>query len=306
MRRRCRGSRQPWPASRSRPRQGSSEPSRPRRRGAAARRAGRTATGRRARLQRWQEPRAVVGHGCLSLQEEQLHRRVIRGAGAVEQDARGPEVGDRLEGLDPLGAVVSDLALDRALDECQRVAGTLRDHRQQPHDEQRVEGGVAGAVDERRHAERRQWLHHRLEVGDRPRDLEARPIEQRLVVVEAGGLDAPAQGEGERSRGGLAETAEMELRRHAGEDVGHPRVGAEVRQQAVARPRPNEQAVDHHEARPARPTPARARASRSHSGPQPGIARMSHSIAGVLGLEVVVDLLAGPARRSDRRRPSGP
>ena len=30
--------------------------------------------------------------------------------------------------------------LDRALNEFQRVAGTLRDHGQHPHDEQRVEG----------------------------------------------------------------------------------------------------------------------------------------------------------------------
>ncbi len=52
------------------------------------------------------------------------------------------EVGDGLERLDPFGAVVADLALDRALDERQRVAGTLRDHRQEPHDQQRVEGGV--------------------------------------------------------------------------------------------------------------------------------------------------------------------
>ena len=134
-----------------------------------------------------------------------------------------------------------------ALHERQRVAGAPRDHRQQPHDEQRVERHVTGAMDERRHAERRQRLHHRLEVGDRPRRLEARPVEQRLVVVQARGLDATAQGEREGPRRSLAETAEMEAIGHPGEHRGHPGVGAEVRQQAVTRPRPNEQAVEHDE-----------------------------------------------------------
>ena len=115
-------------------------------------------------------------------------------------------------------------------------------------------------------------------------------IEQRLVVVEARGLDAPAQGEGEGPRGGLAETCQMEALRHPGEHVGHPRVGAEVRQQAVARPRPNEQAVEHHEPdrlaglqRGARePIPFGAEARERPDVPLD---------AGVLRLEVVVDLL---------------
>ena len=63
--------------------------------------------------QQRKQPRAVEGHRRLSLQQELLHRHVVRRAGALEQDARRPQVGDRLECLEPLRAVVADLALDR-------------------------------------------------------------------------------------------------------------------------------------------------------------------------------------------------
>ena len=124
--------------------------------------------GRRASEQLRQQPGAVEGHRGLSLQQELLHRRVVDRTGAFEQDARRPQVGDRLECLDPLGTVVPDLASDRALGELDGVAGALGDHRQHPGDEHLVEEDVAGAVDERRDTERRQRLDHRLEVGDRP------------------------------------------------------------------------------------------------------------------------------------------
>ena len=162
---------------------------------------------------------------------------------------------------------------------------TLRDHGQQPHDEQRVEGDVTGAVDERRHAERRQWLHHRLEVGDRPRRLETRSIEQRLVVVQARGLDATAQGERKGPRG-----ASLQDRRDGNDRGTRASTSAILGSAPRSASRPSRA-----HARTNRPSiitsptgspdSNAARASRSHSGPRPGSARMSHSMAGCWALK---------------------
>ena len=40
---------------------------------------------------------------------------------------------------------------------------------------------------------------------------------------------------------------QMESLRHSGEHLGQPGVGPEVREQAIAHPRPNELPIDHHE-----------------------------------------------------------
>ena len=106
----CRGSRRPWPAARARPGQDRASL---RRTFDERRRRDVQVEGDRGRagMQLRQEPRSIVGHGGLALQEELLHRRVVRGTGSFQQDARGTEVGDRLEGFDPFGAVVPDVAL---------------------------------------------------------------------------------------------------------------------------------------------------------------------------------------------------
>ena len=106
--------------------------------------------GRRAAQQQRKQPGAVEGHRGLSLQQELLHRPVVCRAGTFEQDSRRPQVGDRLEGLEPLRAVVPDVAPDRLLGERHRVARTFGDHRQQPRDEDLVEEDVARAMHERR------------------------------------------------------------------------------------------------------------------------------------------------------------
>ena len=80
------------------------------------------------------------------------------------------------------------------------------------------------------------------------------------------------------------EPAEVELLRDPREHVGQLRVGAQVGEQAVTHPAANLLTVDHHEADGLARRHA-ARASRSHSGPPPGSARMSHSIPGCCALK---------------------
>ncbi len=126
------------------------------------------------------------------------------------------------------GLSYRDVAPDGALDECQWVAEALCDHGQQPHHQQGVEGCVPGAVHERGNTQRGQGPHHRREFRDRGRGLQARLIEQRLVVIHACGLDAPAQGEWECPGGGLIDAAEMEPGGHARQHLRHPRLSAKV------------------------------------------------------------------------------
>ena len=145
-------------------------------------------------------------------------------------------------------------------------------------------------MDEWRSTERGQGLHHRLEVRDRRRWREPRPIEQRLVVVEARRVDAPGHGERKGSGGRLPGTREVKSLWHPSEHAGHARVRAEVGQESVTYPSSNEQAIDQHE-------PDRlAGRDRRASEPVPlgAAARESPDVpldARVLGLEVVVDPL---------------
>ena len=87
---RCRGWQPPLPATRNRPRTGSSaQLDAPSTRGSAATCRSKGTVGVAARNGS-HKPRAVAGHGRLPLQEQELHRRVVRRTGPVEQDARGP------------------------------------------------------------------------------------------------------------------------------------------------------------------------------------------------------------------------
>ena len=106
----------------------------------------------------------------------------------------------------------------------------------------------------------------------------------------------------------------MEPARDPGEHIGHPRVGAEVGQQAIADPAPHLLAVDHHEVDRLARSQRRAREA-IPLGPPPGKHADVPLDAGVLRLEVVVDLLqrwfrgriatAGQKRDRTRKRCGG-
>ena len=106
-------------------------------------------------------------------------------------------------------------------------------------------------------------------------------------------MDAAGHGQREGPGRGLAGTGEVVRLRDPGKDTGQVRIGAEVRQQAVAHPAPHLLAVDHQEpdlfaggdGRPGQPVPLRTAARKFPDVPLD---------AGVLRLEVVEHL---PQRR---------
>ena len=99
-------------------------------------------------------------------------------------------------------------------------------------------------MDERGHAERRQRLHHRLEVRDRPRRPESSLIEQRLVVEDPGRVDAPRHGQRKRPRAGVSGAREVVSLGYLRQHVRELGLGAEVRQEPVADPPAHLLAVD--------------------------------------------------------------